>query len=295
MSDSNNLGSIESFEVDLFAYEKDVPQDSYHLKDYQNAAQHMAHALDRIVHASSADTYSMMRRLIAHITGKIDTAYSDVTINMVAAVSAFEYKQKIMAIFYVIRESILGEDISLSDAWLDMIGHNRAIWHFLNNYKHHSERITEESYSGVLLTPLRETKKTASVEDHHILAVANHNYQVFLEANKVQRLSLTKDDAYVAVIDQSTSKPLPIVTEIVITPTLGHFIFDKSLRFYDDAIAQLSALGCVQQGYVRGVDTIVTLPGMFYSVLINVVSYDEGVTFHVTEFNILPPALSRHL
>ncbi len=295
MSNTNNPGSIEAFEADLFAYEQDVPQDSYHLRDYQNASQHMAHALDRLIHAPSADTYSMMRRLVAHITGKIDTAYSDVTLNMVAAVSAFEYKQKIMAIFYVIRESILGEDINLSDAWLEMIGHNRTIWHFLNNYQHHSERIAEESYSGVLLTPLREIKKLSSVEDHHILAVANHNYQVALEANKVQRFSLTKDASYQAVVDQSTSKALPIVTEIVITPTLGQFILDKSLRFYDDAIAQLSALGCVQQGYVRGVDTIINLPGMFYSVLLHVVSYDEGETFHVTEFNILPPSLSRHL
>lgn len=294
MAESNNPDSINAFESSLFAYEKLIPEESHCFKDYQEAAFHINSAMDHLINASTSDVYSMMRRLIAHITSKIDTAYSDFILNMVTTVSSLEYKQKVMTIFHVIRESVLRNDTNLSENLPQMIGQNHAICHFLNNYKHHSNRIIEKSYSSVLLTPRREEIKVNSIDDHYFLTVANYNYQVYLTNNKAQQFSLLRDVSYQAKVDQSTSESFPSVTQIVITPTFKQLILDKSLQFCDNAIAQLSTLNCVQQGYVSGVDTIINLPGMFYSILINVVSYDDE-TFQVIEFNILPPSLSRHL
>ena len=245
----------------------------------------MRSILLRIVRSPEADTYSLMRRLAARIQGKIDDHYSDYVITMMANAIPQDEKgrQLIMSILYVTRDVMTGETGSMSESWLQLIERNMAVYFFLLHYNRSDQNSQEDSYSGNPLPPRRPTMTVTTSDTPYTLSIGPANYILKLTGGQPQSINFARGSESIPNVQ--------LASEIIIEPALNQVILDKSIGFFDDAAAQINAMGCAPQGSFAGQDTMFILPGLGYKLFLNTYSSDNGHTWRVTEVNILPPSI----
>lgn len=291
--DYTNVLSLELLEQELTRYEQTVVVGSAHFNDYVHPADLIKNALIRIITSSKADTYSMMRRLAEHMNDKIDDEYSDFTIRMLAASTKdVRANQLIMSLLYITRDVLVGDTVDLHDQWLYLIDRNMEVYIFLRNYARSDQKHLEETYSGNIIGSAKTWEKMTIDDITVSLPIGYANYDVKLNGDVMQTVSFVASPTIHRESDALPTEDLTIVSDVILTPTIGVFALDKSILFYDDAKAQLDALG---NRYIHGYDTQFTLPGLFYSVSLSIISNNHGNVWRVSEVNILPPSITRQL
>lgn len=288
-----NIDAIQAFEEDLLMYEASVLTISNSIADYLRPAQIMKGALDKIFSAQHSDAYSMMRILVDRVSKGIDGSYSDGTLSMLAASMRDDHTRKIIfSVTYVIREMIVGNIVELNDVWLMNINNNSAIYTFLKNYTRSDQKMIEETYSGNVIRPAYTIEDLESNEDDYTLVVGYANYRLQLTNETTQTLLFAVSPLIKPGPDAKPNEKLTIATSVIITTNTGDLNFDASIGFFDDALAQMSALGCAPIGYVNGEDTSIVLPDKYHRLAITIASSDSGWSWRVSEVNILPPDIS---
>ena len=293
-SSGTNVSLIQEFEHAMDRYESTIVPNSNHFHEYRQPADHVKQALLILVTAPEAETHSMMKRLAARIAGGIDTIYSDLTINMMAAATRDERaRQLIMSLLYTTREKIMGEAVELHEGWLHFVNHNHAIHAFLNFFGiHNPDTVIEETYSGNAVGNIPKTEYLSSFHEHVVIEIDDAKYNIKLENRVFQIVSFRRSENLEEVYEQNPSKSKVITTEVILTPTIGALAFDKSVGFYDDALAQMKALNCSPSGYNPDRNTTLVLPNIFYSLAVIITSSNAGKTWRISEMNILPPSIS---
>lgn len=286
-----NAAAMVLFEQELSLYEEAINPHSNNPNDYHHPADLIKNALLRIVTSPEADTYTLMRRLVARMQDKVDDEYSDFAIRMMAAATKdLRANQLIMSILYITRDILVGDRVDLNDRWLVLVDGNMAIYQFLKNYNHSDQKQLEDTYSGNIVSSPKVWQKVNLSDPQSVVTIGYANYEVKLTGDVMQTVSFVRDPSVQREADADPSEALMIVSEVVLTPTIGVVAVDKSVMFYDDAKAQLNAHG---NRFIHGYDTQITLPGLFYSAALSVISTDGGNIWRVSEINILPPSIRR--
>jgi hypothetical protein len=291
-----NIDAINDFEEELERYESMIKPKSNHFHDFVTPGDILKGALVRLVSSAEADTYSMMRRLFKRMRAKIDDAYCEYALSMVAAnTKDTRGKRLIMAVMLVSREVIMGENPDLNESWLQLVDNNFAIYKTLSNYAIADEHKYEVGYGGEILTPARPTEKMKTDDLEYVHRIGHANYDIRLTARDIQVVDFELDTDTEVLGMADKARPNIVVSDIILTPNIRTLAISRKIKFYDDAAAQISALKCNAIGVLAEVDTQIELPDMFYSLMINVVSHDSGATWRITEVNILPPSAERML
>lgn len=289
----SDIASITEFENDLDQYETIVVPNSTQFSNYEQPAAIMKIALTRLVMAKEADVFSMMRELVKRVRNGQETTYSDFTLRMLTSGTKDERaKQLIAAIVFSVLELVTDQPLDLGEGWLQLINQNKAILTFMENY-YDSDQVLEESYSGNPVYSQKETEKLIFEDSEVTLEIGFSNYRIKLQNGLMQHLNLGVAPDIRKLCKVPDGQKLIISSELTITPSIGWMILDKSIDFFDDALAQLKALNCAPDGYTKGRNTRIVVPGLFYSIFLSVISHDEGKTWRVTELNILPPSLNQ--
>lgn len=291
---STNVSAIEAFEKDLDEYEAAIKHESTSFEDFRLPALSAKRALMTLCMSDVSDTISMMRRLTARVAGKLNEAYSDYTINMLAsATHDREARELIMALLFNSREMVIGENVELGEAWLGLVRGNMAILQFFENYRG-SDQGCEESYSGESIAPPKDVLRLTSTQLDCKIKIGYNNYDVLLNTGEQQTVSFGVEEGICQIlgVPEGTER-LVITSDVILTPSVGHLILDRSINYSDDAVAQLTALRCAPAGVVPGCDVRIILPSLFYSLMLSIISYDAGLSWRVVEVNVLPPSVSR--
>jgi len=147
-------------------------------------------------------------------------------------------------------------------------------------------------WNVIVTDPVSES--TTSSESDVFLLLGKDNIDLTLSSTEQQRVCFKIADELAEPSDpELTELPPAIMTSLKITPQIGSFALDRMIRFTNTALYLLKQMDCLGRQYLLSTDTLIKVPDYFYSCVLDVVSFDIGQTWTVSNIQILPPSLKQ--
>jgi hypothetical protein len=276
----NNLRSIDSFKQSVTAYEESVPSKDTSPIFYVKSVENIQVVLKKLSVAKTHDAVQMLRYLTDRIITCSGTGYSSYTLQILA--SLIPSKAADITIIQALQKLVKGKISPLTDDGITKISGIVAVQTFLKNYPTSDQgRLQQINSDDILRTNVSVSEKFSN-EHSVVLSLGKENIELTLTSTEQQRVCFKLDES----VNGST-----IVTSIKVTPQIGEFYLDLTIRFTDTAYALINEMNCLGRQYILGSDTFIRVTDYFYSCVLDVISFDSGKTWIVGNIQILPPSL----
>lgn len=285
-SDKNNPGNIAIFSNMLDSYERDLDDTT------QIPCLSLKMALDRLLSAAIPDTYQMLRILTKRMTVPDNDKYSSKTLQYIlTGINNTNLADLIIAIPGNIRKCIDGQSPDLSFTWLETIKYNPAVKAFIETYPT-SEFVHLQTVPLTnILIPNESVKLINTDSDHPQIDLGDAELvSIDLKGFQPQKISFGTIDELTYPDEFDSSKPLMIKVCVELSTSLEKFYFSQEVKFTDTAKKIIESVSSPELNRLWVGDTLITLPAQFFKCRAELVSYNSGLNWIVTNLMLLPPS-----
>lgn len=289
-NDRNNVSAIALFDQALDQYEVTMEEIKTKPNLFSGPAQYLQQALNRIITASVADAYEMMRSLTQRMLSGLP-CYSEYSLLRIASGTVNNvFRDEVMAIPYVILSVIRGEDPKIDSGWFNRVNGNIGIKTFLVNYKTSDIKIVHETTVSNLCSVSLPYEKLFNASQNVVVPLGNKPIDITLSANEVQTLNFTKDESWLPVEPYRHDKPVVYGSYITIRPNVKEFRIPKMVKLTPSVSEMITIMGCVTPESVVASYYHFKMPNAFFSCQLEIISFDSGMTWTISNIRITPPS-----
>lgn len=289
-NDRNNVSAIALFDQALDQYEVTMEEIKTKPNLFSGPAQYLQQALNRIITASVADAYEMMRSLTQRMLSGLP-CYSEYSLLRIASGTVNNvFRDEVMAIPYVILSVIRGEDPKVDSGWLNRVNGNIGIKSFLVNYKTSDIKIVHDTDVSNLCSVSLPYEKIFSANTNVIVPLGDKPVDITLSANEVQTLNFVKNETWLPTEPYRHDKPVIYGSYVAIRPGVKEFRIPKVVKLTPSAAEMISIIGCVTPESTVSNSYHFKMPGAFFYCQFEILSFDSGVSWTISNVKITPPS-----
>lgn len=289
-SDRSNISAIALFDQSLDQYEETMEVIKINPNLFSGPAQYFQQALNRMITATIPDAHEMMRSLAERmLTGA--ACYSEHSLLLIASGSVNNvFKDEIMAIPYVLLSVIRGNDPTIDQSWLNRVNGNTGIQTFLQNYKTSDIKIVHDTNINNLVPTTLPYEKIYNADVSAMILLGNHPIDVTLSAKEIQTISFSRKDDWVPLDSRRQDQPVVYSSYITIRPQLKEFRIPKTVKLTPSASSMIDTFECVTIESTVANYYQFKVPAAYFTCQLEVMSFDSGQTWTITNIKIAPPS-----
>jgi hypothetical protein len=287
---SNNFISLKTFETYLDNYEENFVLIENDFNKADIALLHLKSALDLMIQVHPLDAFQMIRILASRMMN--NTFYSNnAFISIMEKAVQSGVADLILAIPYKLNQIDNDNPFIFDELWFNRVNYNKAIRSFFETYLTSDIHLLKTVNTNNLITVNEEkTLFTEDLSDSLItLRLGKDNLNVNLTAFQKQTIKLLPDISLDLPEDYDSNLPLTIKTYICIKAGIREFMLDKSVKFTDNCLSILSFFDYINKTSTINGNMKFTIPNHFYSYKLELVSYNSGDTWWVSNIFVVNP------